>query len=291
MKGIVLAGGTGTRLHPVTLAVCKQLVPVYDKPMIYYPLSVLMLAGIRDILIITTPHDRPLFERLLGDGSRFGASFSYAIQPEPRGIADAFLVAKDFIAGERVALILGDNLFFGADLAVTLRQIRGQFRPGATIFAYRVASPNRYGVVEFDHAGRAVSIEEKPEHPKSEWAVTGLYLYDEQVVSIVEGLKPSARGELEITDVNSVYLALRSLTVQRLGRGYAWLDTGTPDSLLEASEFIRAIEHRQSFKVACLEEIALDNGWIGIEQLQEAAIGLKSSDYGAYLGRIAQERA
>ena len=282
MKGILLAGGAGTRLHPITLAVSKQLLPVHDKPLVYYPLASLMLAGVRDVCVVTTPHDRAAFERLFGDGSRLGMRISYAVQPKPEGIAQAFLVAKEFVAGGPAALALGDNLFHGHGFQAAVRAAVARGK-GATVFAYQVRDPERYGVVELDAEGRAVSLEEKPKQPRSRWAVTGLYFYDERVTSIAARLKPSARGELEITDVNLAYLRSGDLFVERLGRGYAWLDTGTPEALLQAGAFIQAIEERQGMKVACIEEIAWRAGWIGPKELREAARMLGSGPYGRYL--------
>jgi glucose-1-phosphate thymidylyltransferase len=288
VKGIVLAGGSGTRLYPATLGVSKQLLPVYDKPMVYYPLSTLMLAGIRDLLVISTPEDTPAFRRLLGDGSSIGVSISYAVQPKPEGIAQAFLIGKDWIDGAGTALALGDNIFYGHGLPEMLRRAAG-LRAGATVFGYWVGDPERYGVVDFDGDGKALSIEEKPAKPKSNWAVTGLYFYDGDCCRHAASLTPSARGELEITDLNLCYMRANALNVERLGRGYAWLDTGTHEALLQAQNFIQAVQERQGLMVACLEEIAFRMGWIGAEDLLRLAKGKEKNAYGRYLARIANE--
>ena len=288
MKGIVLAGGAGTRLHPITIGVSKQLLAIYDKPMIYYPISVLMLAGIRDILIITTPEDQSAFKRLLGNGERFGVKFSYAVQPKPEGLAQAFLIGKDFIGKDPVALVLGDNIFYGANLRQVLKKAAAN-TSGATIFGYYVCDPERFGVVEFDKEGKAVSIEEKPQVPKSNYAVTGLYFYDNDVVRIAENIKPSARGELEITAVNNEYLKAGKLNVEVFKRGYAWLDTGTHESMLDAANFIRTIETRQGLQIACLQEIAYENNWMSADDVRESCSDLLKTEYGQYLMRMIEK--
>ncbi|TPW30636.1 glucose-1-phosphate thymidylyltransferase RfbA [Pararhizobium mangrovi] len=288
MKGIILAGGSGTRLHPMTLPISKQLLPVYDKPMIYYPLSTLMLAGIRDILVISTPHDLPLFKKLLGDGERWNIRLSYGEQREPNGLAEAFIIGEEFVAGDPCALVLGDNLFYGNGLTPMLSRAATRIE-GASVFAYHVSDPQRYGIVSFDREGRATSIEEKPERPRSQWAVTGLYFYDGRASGFARSLRPSARGELEITDLNRIYLEEGALSVERMGRGFAWLDTGTPDSLLEAGEFVRMLEHRQGFKISCPEEIAFSQRFIDVDTLRGLAADLGKSNYGRYLASVVEE--
>ena len=288
MKGIVLAGGAGTRLHPITRGVSKQLLGVYDKPMVYYPISTLMVAGIRDILIITTPEDQPSFKRLLGDGSRFGVNFSYAVQPKPEGLAQAFLIGEEFIGSDHVALVLGDNIFYGAKLGKLLHAAANR-EQGATVFGYYVCDPERFGVVEFDSEGKAISIEEKPKKPKSHFAVTGLYFYDNDVVNIAKTIKPSARGELEITTVNNEYLRRGQLHVEVFKRGYAWLDTGTHDSMLDAANFIRTVETRQGLQIACLQEIAYGNGWMTKDDVRESIHDMLKTEYGQYLLRLIEE--
>jgi glucose-1-phosphate thymidylyltransferase len=288
VKGIILAGGSGSRLYPTTLATSKQLMAVYNKPLIYYPLSVLMLAGIRDVLIITTPEDQDRFARLLGNGERLGMNFSYLPQPKPEGLAQAFIIGRDFVGRNRCALVLGDNIFYGTGLTMMLQQAMA--RPaGCTVFAYLVTDPERYGIIEFDAGGKPVDIVEKPKQPKSPWAVTGLYFYDNRVLDIAAGLKPSPRGELEITDVNRAYLATGDLYCERMGRGFAWLDTGTPDSIMDAGEFVRTIEHRQGWMIACIEEIAFRAGFIDAEQLLKLGASLKNTHYGRYLETVANE--
>ena len=288
MKGIVLAGGAGTRLHPITRGVSKQLLGIYDKPMVYYPISTLMLAGIRDILIITTPEDQASFKRLLGDGSRFGVGFTYAVQPKPEGLAQAFLIGEEFIGTDRVALVLGDNIFYGAKLSKLLRGA-AERETGATVFGYHVCDPERFGVVEFDAEGKAISIEEKPAKPKSNYAVTGLYFYDNDVISIAKNIRPSARGELEITAVNNEYLRRDQLHVEIFKRGYAWLDTGTHDSMLDAANFIRTVETRQGLQIACLQEIAYENGWMTKDQVRDSVQDMLKTEYGQYLLRLVED--
>ncbi|HAS8352225.1 glucose-1-phosphate thymidylyltransferase RfbA [Morganella morganii] len=285
MKGIVLAGGSGTRLYPITRGVSKQLLPIYDKPMVYYPISVLMLAGIKDILLISTPEDLSSYKRLLGDGSRFGIKLQYTIQPSPDGLAQAFIIGEDFIAGDECALVLGDNIFFGQSFGHKLEQVASQ-KKGATVFGYQVMDPERFGIVEFDESFKVLSVEEKPQRPKSNWAITGLYFYDNQVVDFAKQVKPSSRGELEITSINKMYLELGMLNIELLGRGFAWLDTGTHDSLIEASQFVHTIEKRQGYKVACLEEIALRNKWLTSEQVMTEAKTMEKTQYGQYLFQL-----
>ncbi len=288
MRGIILAGGSGTRLHPMTLAMSKQLLPVYDKPMIYYPLSAAMLAGIREILVITTPEDAPSFRRLLGSGAQWGVSLSYAEQPRPEGLAQAYVIGAEFVEGRNSALVLGDNIFYGHGLTECLLRAAAR-KTGATVFAYHVSDPERYGVVSFDASGRALAVEEKPANPRSNWAVTGLYFYDARAPKFAAALKPSPRGELEITDLNRAYLDIGELNVERLGRGFAWLDTGTPASLVEAAEYVRVVEQRQGQRIACLEEIAFANGWIDATELRQAADRLAKSGYGAYLKKLLRD--